>query len=303
MSLGTHPSKSTLDSLYQALDFVDHLRLTAPDLGYTTTQSASNREANRYNDILAYDHALLPGDYLNAAYIPPLGQTSLRFVISQAPLPETYAEFYRHLVRQKCSVLVNLTPLAEEGRRKADRYWPGAAEQEMLLANGWRVRCESMSKVDLDSGKATLVRRAIHVDTDDGKDWRVTQFHLTSWPDHGVFPTTLLLQLMKEIQSVPMPMIDPPPPTWIHCSAGVGRSGTLAAALIAQAVINNAKGQRYGGTGLVAAADVRDAQLWDLPVRIVEHLRRYRARMVQTLEQFQAVYEVVAELGRSAGLN
>lgn len=44
------------------------------------------------------------------------------------------------------------------------------------------------------------------------------------------------------------------------------------------------------------------AEIWDLPVRIVEHLRRYRARMVQTIDQFEAVYEIVAELATQAQL-
>ncbi|CBQ69560.1 related to Protein-tyrosine phosphatase gamma precursor [Sporisorium reilianum SRZ2] len=291
MSLGHVPSKRTLASLYQSLDYTDHLRLTTPDLGYTSTAStsASNTHANRYTDIVAYDHALLPGAYLNAAYIPPFQRTSLSFVVSQAPLPPTYAAFYAHVVQQRVRVLVNLTPLVEKGRRKADQYWP-ELEAQMELQNGWTVRSESEGHVQLERGQATLVRRVLHIDTADDGAWSVTQFHLTSWPDHSVFPTSLLLQLMHETQQVAMPKLFPPPPTWIHCSAGVGRSGTFAAALIAQAAINVAKNE--------GPADA----LWDLPVRIVEHLRRYRAHMVQTLEQFEAVYEVVAQLARDAGL-
>jgi len=316
MSLGVRPSKRALSQLYSALDFTDHLRLTEPDLGYTTTASSSptNTDANRYRDILAYDHALLPGAYLNAAYIPPFHPTSLSFIVSQAPLPDTYTAFYTHLVQHQVRVLVNLTPLVEKGRLKAHQYWPNppahdSSEGELVLSNGWKVSCESERKIELQDGKATLIRRVIRIDTSASSEnlrggWGVTQFHLSSWPDHGVFPTTLLLQLMHETQQVAMPKIYPPPPTWIHCSAGVGRSGTLAAALIAQAAINVAKPTAEQGAlddtslmGRNAAAEV-----WDLPVRIVEHLRRYRARMVQTIDQFEAVYDLVAELARDAGL-
>lgn len=317
MSLGVRPSKRALSSLYQALDFTDHLRLSEPDLGYTTTRSTApeNIDANRYRDILAYDHALLPGPYLNAAYIPPFHPTSLSFIISQAPLPETYTAFYTHVVQQRVRVLVNLTPLVEKGRRKADQYWPnhiGVASENggdgrILLGNGWTVTSESEKQIELQQGEATLVRRVIHIDTarqEDSKNgWSVTQFHLTSWPDHGIFPTSLLLQLMHETQQVAMPKIYPPPPTWIHCSAGVGRSGTLAAAYIAQAAINVAKHEGAGANAddSLMARNHR-SQVWDLPVRIVEHLRRYRARMVQTIEQFEAVHEIVAELAKEAGL-
>lgn len=318
MSLGVRPSRRALSSLYQALDFTDHLRLSDPDLGYTTSQSTSpeNVDANRYRDILAYDHALLPGPYLNAAYIPPFHPTSLSFVVSQAPMPETYTAFYTHIVEQRVRVLVNLTPLQEKGRRKADQYWPdhtasdSDGKVEMVLGNGWKITAESEKQLELQQGQATLVRRVIHVDIASSSSqgltngWAVTQFHLTSWPDHGVFPTSLLLQLMHETQQVAMPKIYPPPPTWIHCSAGVGRSGTLAAAYIAQAAIGVAQHEAQQGGGVPDDSLMgrnRAAQVWDLPVRIVEHLRRYRARMVQTIEQFEAVYEIVAELAGQAG--
>uniref|UniRef100_V5ECM5 Protein tyrosine phosphatase n=1 Tax=Kalmanozyma brasiliensis (strain GHG001) TaxID=1365824 RepID=V5ECM5_KALBG len=268
MSLGVRPSRRALSSLYQALDFTDHLRLSEPDLGYTTIRSTSteNIDANRYRDILAYDHALLPGPYLNAAYIPPFHPTSVSFIISQAPPPDTYTAFYTHIVQQRVRVLVNLTPLIEKGRRKADQYWPNHSvgvsgsegDAEMELGNGWKVTSESEKQIELQQGEATLVA---------------------------------------------MPKIYPPPPTWIHCSAGVGRSGTLAAAYIARAAINVARheGTLAGDADDSLMARNQRSHVWDLPVRIVEHLRRYRARMVQTIEQFEAVYEIVGELAKQAG--
>jgi protein tyrosine phosphatase len=306
MSLGARPPRSVLSSLYSALDYTDHLRLTESSLGYTTTASLTpdNLDANRYRDILAYDHALLPGPYLNAAFVPPFHPTSLSFIASQAPLPSTYTAFYTHIVEHGVRVLVNLTPLVEKGRTKAHQYWP-AEDADMVLENGWKLTCKPATRIQLENGEATLERRTILIKPGEeaaeglnAHGWGVTQFHLTSWPDHGVFPTAMMMQLMREIQLVPMPKIYPPPPTWIHCSAGVGRSGTLAAALIAQAVINVSKHSNHedrDALPLFMRAEA-DSQVWDLPVRIVEHLRRYRARMVQTLEQFEALFDIVHHL-------
>lgn len=300
MSLNQPPNLRALTSLYSVLDHIDFLRLNDPSLGYSTAASTSpaNIESNRYSDILAYDHALLPGPYLNAAYIPTFHPTGLSFVVSQAPLPDTYTAFYTHIVEQRVRVLVNLTPLEENNRRKADQYWPETGA-EMVLKNGWKVRNGGEREIELADGEARLVRRMIQIETPnkEAEGWAVTQFHLTSWPDHGTFPTKLMLQLMHEIQQVAMPKMYPPPPTWIHCSAGVGRSGTLAAVLIAQATINNARAE--AGTEVAASAR---SELWDLPLRIVEHLRRYRPRMVQTIEQFEAVYEITGQLAKDSGL-
>ena len=60
------------------------------------------------------------------------------------------------------------------------------------------------------------------------KDIReVRQFHFTSWPDHGVpdFPTAMLtmirtVRVYHYTQSNTGPMV-------VHCSAGVGRTGTF----------------------------------------------------------------------------
>ncbi|SNX86832.1 related to Protein-tyrosine phosphatase gamma precursor [Melanopsichium pennsylvanicum] len=327
MSLGLRPSKIALNQLYSALDFIDHLRLSQSHLGYTTTLSTSseNIHANRYRDILPYDHALLPGPFLNAAFIPFFHPTALSFIISQAPLPQTFTNFYTHIVQQRVKLLINLTTLVENGRLKAHQYWPDpsspseSSSNQIVLDNGWKVTMDSETTIDLAQGQATLIRRVIHIDTTNtassccsstSKDlktgWSFTQFHVTSWPDHGVFPTCLLLQLMEQTQQVVIPKNDPPPPTWIHCSAGVGRSGTLAAAFIAEATINVVKDSAQNDDALDEKVNMWmigrnvTSQVWDLPVRIVEHLRRYRARMVQTIEQFEAVFEIVAQLATKA---
>ena len=60
------------------------------------------------------------------------------------------------------------------------------------------------------------------------KDMReVKQFHFTTWPDHGVpeFPTAMLAMIRcvrahHDMQLDTGPMV-------VHCSAGVGRTGTF----------------------------------------------------------------------------
>ena len=57
----------------------------------------------------------------------------------------------------------------------------------------------------------------------------IRQFHFTIWPDHGVpeYPSQLLHFVRKVMQEDPMkngPMV-------VHCSAGVGRTGTFISLL------------------------------------------------------------------------
>jgi len=62
----------------------------------------------------------------------------------------------------------------------------------------------------------------------DGSTLAVQQFHFTTWPDHGVprYPTSLLAFHKKFRGGC---SDSPSGPTVIHCSAGVGRTGTFIA--------------------------------------------------------------------------
>ena len=86
----------------------------------------------------------------------------------------------------------------------------------------------------------------------------LTQYHLNSWPDHGV-PTSLT-SLHKESKKSWSPSKGP---ILVHCSTGVGRTGTFIAIDIA---LEQAKRE-----GVVDIAG------------IVNRLRQQRMKMVQTL--------------------
>ena len=89
----------------------------------------------------------------------------------------------------------------------------------------------------------------------------LTQYHLTSWPDHGVPDyATPLMSLHKQVMANWCPSKGP---ILVHCSAGVGRTGTFIAVDIA---LEQAKKE-----GVVDIAG------------IVNRLRQQRMKMVQTL--------------------
>ena len=86
---------------------------------------------------------------------------------------------------------------------------------------------------------------------------------MTSWPDHGVpdYATPLMIlhkQVMNRWSSLPRG-----PPILVHCSAGVGRTGTFIAIDLA---LEQAKKENV--------VDIAG---------IVNRLRQQRMKMVQTL--------------------
>ena len=89
----------------------------------------------------------------------------------------------------------------------------------------------------------------------------LTQYHLTSWPDHGVPDyATPLMKLHRQSTKSWCPSKGP---ILVHCSAGVGRTGTFIAVDIG---LEQAKKE-----GVVDIAG------------IVNGLRQQRMNMVQTL--------------------
>ena len=57
------------------------------------------------------------------------------------------------------------------------------------------------------------------------KPLKVAHYHFTAWPDHGVpADKTCMLAFIKRVRKT-----HPPdgPPLLVHCSAGVGRTGTF----------------------------------------------------------------------------
>ena len=89
----------------------------------------------------------------------------------------------------------------------------------------------------------------------------ITQYHFTSWPDHGVPEYGTPLMILHKKMMAGWRRGDPP--ILVHCSAGVGRTGTFITIDLA---LEQAKKE-----GVVDIAG------------IVNRLRQQRTQMVQTV--------------------
>lgn len=95
----------------------------------------------------------------------------------------------------------------------------------------------------------------------DTKPLSVTHFHFSAWPDHGVpADKTCLIQFIQRVRK-DFQYYDTPPLV-VHCSAGVGRSGTF---IVLDSMMERMKVE----------------ESLDIYAFIIE-MRRKRALMVQT---------------------
>ncbi|XP_037539109.1 receptor-type tyrosine-protein phosphatase eta [Nematolebias whitei] len=231
----------------------------------THALALDNKPKNRYNNVLPYDssrvklsiiHGSPNEDYINANYMP--GYLSRKeFIAAQGPLPATVSDFWRMIWEKNVLTLVMLTRCNEQGRVKCEQYWDSGTKhyEDITVTTTSEIALEDWTIRDFDvkNVKTTEVRS-------------VRQFHFTAWPDHGVPETTELLISFRHLVREHMNQYSRHSPTVVHCSAGVGRTGTFISIdrLIFQIERENVV-DVYG---------------------IVHDLRMHRPLMVQTEDQY-----------------
>ncbi|XP_035185744.1 receptor-type tyrosine-protein phosphatase epsilon isoform X2 [Oxyura jamaicensis] len=234
-----------------------------------------NREKNRYPNILPYDHSRVilsqidgvpPSDYINASYIDGYKEKN-KFIAAQGPKQETVNDFWRMIWEQKSAVIVMLTNLKERKEEKCYQYWP---DQGCWTYGNIRVSVEDcIVLVDYTIRKFCV--QSLH---DGCKALRlVTQLHFTSWPDFGVpFTPIGMLKFLKKVKTLNPAHAGP---VVVHCSAGVGRTGTF---IVIDAII-----------------DMMHAEQKVDVFEFVSRIRNQRPQMVQTDMQYSFIYQALLE--------
>ena len=249
---------------------------------YQTAITYFNINKNRYDNILALDETRvklsgLKQNYINANHILVNMDlyTPMEYISTQAPLPTTYRDFWKMVWDQKSSVIMMVTGFKENGQVKAHRYW-GVKNSKVLTYHKSETQSEKeitltvtlTKKITLDSG---ILRT---FDLTNGQDRRQI-FHIqyNNWGDHKE-PTSIddinnLLGYM-DLFAVAGSTVGLNGPPIVHCSAGVGRSGTFIACSIVKRL----------------ALQRRKAKI----PNIVAQMRSCRDGMVQTDDQYAFIY-------------
>ncbi len=114
-------------------------------------------------------------------------------------------------------VIVMLTELSENGHQFCHRYWPEEGSEQYHI---FEVHLVSEHVWCADY----LVRSVYLKNTRSGETRTVTQFHFRSWPAHGAPASTrALLEFRRKVNKSYRGRSCP---VLVHCSDGVGRSGT-----------------------------------------------------------------------------
>ncbi|EAS01773.2 tyrosine phosphatase (macronuclear) [Tetrahymena thermophila SB210] len=234
---------------------------------------------NRYTDILPYKHSVVKisgstqvDQYINANYINnPFKDKA--YIATQGPIPNTISSFWRMIWEQKTNLIIMLCKEFEQNKVKCDKYWP--SQGQILQEGDLQVQFLSQQK----NAQQNIIERQFILKYKN-EQRQVSQVHWEGWPDHGVPESrdygvleNLVQRVVNQIEQSKIPVV--------HCSAGVGRTGTL---LALSNIYMTLKYHQVKKTPI----DQIELNVLD----IVRRLREQRMIMVQMDNQLNLVYEI-----------
>ncbi|KAI4668512.1 uncharacterized protein J4E78_002339 [Alternaria triticimaculans] len=259
---------------------------------------------NRYINVDPYQsnrvHLDVPEghfDYINASPIlleTTKSGTALKYIATQGPKSDSWSHIWRMIWKENQSpaVIVMLTQTHEANREKCYPYYPQSPSSPDMRINehdefedGF-VHNLHLASYTIDEEARTQVRE-IDMTTDDGSESRkIWHLLFAGWPDFSVPEGDDRAGMLKLVDISRSKNTDNATnPRIVHCSAGIGRSGTFIALDWLMQELDEG-----------ALDDVPEDE--DPVLRVVEMLRDQRAGMVQSKIQFQFIYDVMRERWR-----
>ncbi len=241
----------------------------------------SNDARNRYFDILPYDdtRVVLKGknDYIHASFIRDVLPGVPVFIAAQGPTDMTVGDFWTMVAQQNVAVLAMVTNLVEGGTDKCAMYWPRVDKPMDIMLDG-----STPAKITLvhETSNPVWVTRQLEILPKGAKvPQEVVQLHFTDWPDHGVPADPR--NFVKYVRAVMAAQLEMgyARPLLVHCSAGVGRTGTFIGVY---AILESL--QHMGDPGF---------ESWDI-LALVRAMRKCRPFMLQSLAQYQFLCSLLA---------
>ncbi|XP_061772585.1 tyrosine-protein phosphatase non-receptor type 6-like [Nerophis ophidion] len=248
-------------------------------------QRPENKSKNRYKNILPFndtrvtlqnaDPNVVGSDYINANYVRNTLwdlENPKVYIATQGCLATTVNDFWQMVWQENTRVIVMTTREVEKGRNKCVPYWPDSETPKMA---GCYVVTSKSERDALDYKVRVLELAPVNKPKYSRTVWH---YQYRSWPDHGVPQEPgAILSFLTQVNAKQDECHDAGPMV-IHCSAGIGRTGTIVVIDMIIGTINT--------IGLNCDIDIS---------KYIQMVREQRSGMVQTEAQYRFIYLAVSE--------
>ncbi|CAB3408293.1 unnamed protein product [Caenorhabditis bovis] len=255
---------------------VEFMTKVKPYIGQPMRREAfdANMTKNRYKDIICNDITRVPiqdgredtlGDYIHANYVNGL---VVPFILTQGPMDRTTIDFWRMIVHTKTQYIVMLCETVEDNKQKCFQYWPDKVGQTLTFGD---FTITNKTEEDKDEH---IIKTLLSVKGGE-KELLVKHLHTKTWPDKSVPNSSMsLLRLLYIVRTATGPVV-------VHCSAGIGRTGTFVATEAC----------------LQTLMDEKDLDL----IACIKALRNSRLSSVQVDVQYMTLVQILLNYGKDNG--
>lgn len=231
-------------------------------------QKSSNIHKNRYKDVLPLDETRVKInniDYINANYIDLTAdqKKSKKIIACQGPTRNTEFDFWTMVIENKTPCILMLTNTLENGKVKCSNYYPFLKGQNKKYQDGLIIK-----NIGVENKEGYTIT-SLEIESRGCKTpFKLKHIYYYEWPDHGVPETAKLLNALVDFSEICLKK--PKGISICHCSAGLGRTGTVISIL-------------------------RCIETKEEPKDVVAKLRSQRHGMVQTKQQYRFILDFMKE--------
>ncbi|OZC11351.1 Protein-tyrosine phosphatase [Onchocerca flexuosa] len=254
-------------------EFIATIRTYTPSGTTIAWEADKNYDKNRFEDIKLLDRTRVilrntpsNDDYYHASYVQI--SENINFICAQGPLPNTVEDFWCMVIQEDSKVIVQLCQWTEDGKTQCTEYFP---QSDWEYKNYGAIRVKIIQKTSPISQLRKVYRTKLQAIYKD-KTHEVLHLLYTGWPDHFVADST---PVCREVQTMALKFSEKKP-IIVHCSAGIGRTGTFAAIFM-------------------AADRIKHVDNFSIP-DVVKELRDQRMHAVQNDQQYLFIYRMVIEI-------
>ena len=256
------------------------------DKSIISSMSTSTSSSNNSGDLHMLENNG-NGDYINANFVQGYSHDR-KFIATQGPKRETIVDFWRMINQYQVTAIVMLTKLVEKGVERCTQYWPdklnipeqyGEIEvtmKEQVKCGDYIKRTFELVRLTKDHFQTGVILTPVTSGTlrNRSRPLTVTQYYYPEWPDKDT-PSTDPMSILHLIRDVNLNHLQYQYPIVVHCSAGVGRTGTyITLDAMMEKINNEGKINIFG---------------------FISKIRERRQYLVQTSKQYVFIHEALYE--------